>query len=326
MMRAIVYAQYGPPELLQLKEVAKPTPGDDQILVKVHAASINALESRRFEVPAFVSGILDRLFLKSLNSVLGTDVAGTVESVGKDVMEFKAGDVVFGVAKGTFAEYACNRQSKFALKPANVSFEQAAAVPLAAFTAIQALRPGQIQLGQKVLIYGASGGTGMFAVQIAKAFGAEVTAVCSTRSLEIARASGADHLIDYKHEDFMKNGRQYDLIVAINGYRSIFDYRRALTPNGLLVFVGGSIMQIIQMTLLGRLLSQFGSKRFQQMGTKTNSPKDWLAIQELLAEGKIMPIIDGCYPLSETPKALRYILDEHAKGKVVISVASRHLE
>jgi NADPH:quinone reductase-like Zn-dependent oxidoreductase len=320
-MKAIHYTQYGPPEALQLAEVEKPTPTDNQVLVKVHAASANALDWRLFEVPPLLVRLMDGGLLKPKDTSMGVDVAGRVEAVGKNVKQFQPGDAVFGVAKGAFAEYACAGETKLALKPDNVSFEAAAAVPVAAFTALQALRDKcRIQPGQKVLINGASGGVGVFAVQMAKAFGAEVTAVCSTRNLDMVRSIGADHVIDYTKEDFTKNSQRYDVILAVNGYHSIFDYRRALSPDGLYISAGGSLTQVVQALLLGRLLSRFGSKKLDFMGIATTNQKDLMVIRELLEAGKIVPVIDRCYPLSEAPQALRYLMEEHAKGKVVITM------
>jgi NADPH:quinone reductase-like Zn-dependent oxidoreductase len=315
-MKAIVYTKYGPPEALQLQEVEKPTPKDHQVLVKVHAASVNALDYRRFEK----TSILGR-FIKAINTVLGVDVSGTVEAVGSNVTEFKPGDELFGIAPGAFAEYVCNGASKFALKPVNLSFEAAAAVPVAAFTALQGLRDkGQIQPGQKVLIYGASGGVGTFAVQIAKSFGAEVTAVCSTRNLDMARSIGAEHVVDYTQEDFTKNGQRYDLILAVNGYHPILDYKRALNPKGICVVAGGSLSQVFQVMLLGPLVSRIGTKKIGFQGIATTPKKDLLVIKELLEAGKVVPVIDKCYPLSETAEAIRYLVEEHARGKVLITV------
>lgn len=320
-MKAIVYTKYGPPEALQLQEVEKPTPKESQVLVKVHAASVNAMDYRRFETTSILGRFMDEVVIKAINTVLGADIAGTVEAVGSKVTEFQPGDAVFGVAPGAFAEYACNGASKFALKPANVSFAAAAAVPVAAFTALQGLRDkGQIQPGQKVLIDGASGGVGTFAVQIAKFFGAEVTAVCSTRNLDMARSIGADYVIDYTQEDFTQNGQRYDLILAVNGYHPLLDYRRALSPTGICVVAGGSLAQVLQALLLGPLVSRFGSKKIGFMGIAASPQKDLLVIKELLEAGKVVPVIDKCYPLSEVPEALRYLVEEHARGKVVITV------
>jgi NADPH:quinone reductase-like Zn-dependent oxidoreductase len=320
-MKAIVYTKYGPPEALQLQEVEKPAPKESQVLVKVHAASVNALEYRRFEKTSLLGRFMDEVIIKAINKVPGVDVAGTVEAVGSKVTEFKPGDEVFGIAPGAFAEYACNGASKFELKPAKVSFEAAAAVPVAAFTALQGLRDkGQIQPGQKVLIDGASGGVGTMAVQIAKSFQTEVTAVCSTRNLDMARSMGADHVIDYTQEDFTKNGQQYDLILAVNGHHSILDYRRALSPNGICVVAGGPLSQVLQVMLLGPLVSRIGTKKIGFMGIATTPKKDLIVIKELLEAGRVVPIIDKVYRLSETVEAIRYLVKEHAKGKVVITV------
>jgi NADPH:quinone reductase-like Zn-dependent oxidoreductase len=287
----------------------------------VHAASVNALDSRRFEKTALLGRFMDEVVIKAVNTVLGVDVAGTVEAVGSSVTEFKRGDEVFGVAPGAFAEYVANGASKFALKPARVSFEQAAAVPVAAVTALQGLRDkGQIQSGQKVLIYGASGGVGTFAVQIARSFGAEVTAVCSPRNVEMVRSIGADHVIDYTREDFAKTGRRYDLILAVNGNRSLLDYRRALGPHGVCVVAGGSISQVLRAMLLGPLLSRIGNQTITFQGIATTPQEDLLVIKQLLEAGKIVPVIDRCYPLAETAEAIRYLVQEHARGKVVITM------
>jgi NADPH:quinone reductase-like Zn-dependent oxidoreductase len=320
-MKAIVYTKYGTPEALQLQEVEKPIPKEAQVLVKVHAASVNAMDWRRFEKISLLGRLMERVLLKSINTILGVDLAGTVEAVGIKVTEFKPGDEVFGVAPGAFAEYACNGASKLALKPANVSFAAAAAVPVAALTALQGLRDkGQIQPGQKVLIDGASGGVGTFAVQIAKSFEAEVTAVCSPRNIDMARSIGADHVIDYTQEDFTKNGQRYDLILAVNGHHSILDYRRALSPNGICVMAGGPLSQVFQVMLLGPLISRIGRKKIGFMGIATTPKKDLDAIKELLEVGNVVPIIDKCYPLSEIAEAIRYLVEEHAQGKVVITV------
>jgi len=319
-MKAILYTRYGPPEVLQLLEVAKPTPRQNQVLVKVHAASVNALEWRPFTMSPVLIRLMGGL-LKPKDPKLGTDVAGRVEAVGNNVTEFQPGDDVFGVASGTFAEYVCASKTKVALKPANVAFETAAAVPVAAFTALQGLRNrGQIQPGQKVLIYGASGGVGTFAVQLARSFGAEVTAVSSPRNLDMARSLGADHVIDYTREDFIKIGRHYDLILAVNGYRPILDYRRALSPGGICVVVGGSMVQVLQGLLLGPLVSRIGGKKMGFLLAHSNH-KDLVFMGGLLEAGKVVSVIDRSYPLSEVPKALRYLVEAHAQGKVVIEIA-----
>jgi NADPH:quinone reductase-like Zn-dependent oxidoreductase len=318
-MKAILQTEYGPPEVLQFKEIEKPTPTEDQVLVKVHAASVNALEWRPFTMSPIFIRLMGGL-RKPKDPKLGTDIAGRVEAVGSNVTEFQLGDEVFGVASGAFAEYVCAGKTKLALKPANVSFE-AAAVPVAAFTALQGLRDrGQIQPGQKVLIYGASGGVGTFAVQLARSLGAEVTAVCSPRNLDMVRSIGADHVIDCTREEFTKNRQRYDLILAVNGYHSILGYMRALSPGGICVLLGGSMAQVLQGLLLGPLVSRIGGKKMGFLLANSNQ-KDLVFMGELLEAGKVVPVIDRSYPLGEVPKALRYLMDEHAQGKVVITVA-----
>jgi NADPH:quinone reductase-like Zn-dependent oxidoreductase len=327
-MKAIVYTKYGPPDVLQLKEVEKPTPNDDQVLVQVHAASVNPADRARLGLPFLVRLGLGLLkpklvdgLLKPKNTVLGADIAGRVGAVGRNVTKFQPGDEVFGVGVGGFAEYACAAETKLALKPANVSFEEAAAVPVAAVTALQGLRDaGGIRPGQKVLIQGASGGVGTFAVQLAKSFGAEVTAVCSTRNLDTARLIGADHVIDYTQEDFTRNGQRYDLVFAVNGYHSLSDYKRALSPQGIYVCAGGTMPQIFQAMLLGSLMSRKGGKKMGSMGIAKINQKDLVFLGELLDAGKLRPVIDRRYPLSEVADALRYLAEGHARGKLVIAV------
>ena len=323
-MKAVVYTEYGPPEVLLLKEVDKPVPKDDEVLVQVHAASVNAADWRLMRADPFLARLYAGLLKPTRFQILGTDIAGRVEAVGRNVRQFQPGDEVFGNTFasdfGGFAEYKCARESELALKPSNLSFEEAAAVPLAAMTALHGLRDtGQIRPGQKVLVNGASGGVGTFAVQIAKYFGAEVTAVCSTGKVDMARSLGADHVIDYTQEDFTRSGRQYDLILAVNGFHSIFDYRRALSPHGIYVMAGGNTAQLFQAPLLGPLISMAGSKKMGDL-TWTPNQKDLLFLKELLESGKIKPVIDRRYPLSEVPEAIRYVETGHAKGKVVITV------
>jgi NADPH:quinone reductase-like Zn-dependent oxidoreductase len=324
-MKAIVYTKYGPPDVLNLEEVQKPTPKDDEVLVKVHAASANAADWHLMRADPFLVRLMGFGLLKPKNGLLGADIAGRVEAVGRNVTQFQPGDEVFGDLSGSgfggFAEYVCATEDALALKPANVSFEEAAAVPLAAVTALQGLRyKGQIQPGQKVLINGASGGVGTFAVQIAKSFGAEVTGVCSTSKLDMVRSIGADHVIDYTQEDFTKNGQQYDLILAANGYHPISDYRRALSPEGTYVMTGGSGAQMLQAMTLGPIMSMTGSKKMGYLSMKQNK-EDLVFMKELLEDGKITPVIDRAYPLSEIPEAIRYLEEGHATGKVVITVA-----
>jgi NADPH:quinone reductase-like Zn-dependent oxidoreductase len=323
-MKAFVHEQYGTPDVLHLKEVEKPAPKEDEVLVKVHAASANAYDWHLLTADIFLVRLMGGGLLKPKNTMIGADIAGRVEAVGRDVKQFQPGDEVFGDiaawGSGGFGEYVSAPERALALKPANLSFEQAAAVPMAAITALQGLRDeGQIQPGQKVLINGASGGVGTFAVQIAKSFGAEVTAVCSTRNLDTARSIGADHVIDYTQEDFTQNGQHYDLILAANGYHPLSAYQRALTPRGIYVMAGGSTAQIFQAILLGPWMSRTEGKKMSNVAAKVNQ-KDLVLLKELLEAGKVVPVIDRCYPLSEVPEALRYLGEGHARGKIVISV------
>lgn len=327
-MKAVVYTEYGSADVLHLIEVDKPIPADNEVLVKIHAASVNAADWRMMRADPFLVRLYAGLFKPAKFRILGADIAGRVEAVGKNVRQFQPGDEVYGdvfaSGFGGFAEYKCARESELVLKPVNLSFEEAAAVPLAALTALHGLRDkGQIQPGQKVLINGASGGVGTFAVQLAKLFEAEVTAVCSAGKADMARALGADHVIDYTQENFTRSGRQYDLILAVNGNRSIFDYKRALSPRGIYVMAGGKPIQLFQALLLGPWLSMFGK---QKMGALTSTPNqtDLLYMKELLEAGKIKPVIDRRYPLSKVPEAIRYVEDGHAKGKVVITVVQDH--
>jgi NADPH:quinone reductase-like Zn-dependent oxidoreductase len=324
-MKAIICTKYGSPDVLQLQEVAKPAPRDDEVLIKIHAVSINARDWRFMRAKPFFIRLMPGGFLRPKNKILGADLAGRVEAIGSNVRQFKPGDEVFGylpsaTGRGTFAEYVCANEKAIILRPANLTFEQAAAVPEAAMTALQGLRAnGNIQRGQRVLINGASGGVGTFAVQIAKAFGAEVTAVCSTRNMEMVRSLGADHVIDYKKEDFTKNGQQYDLILAVNGYHPISDYLCALKPEGSYVVAGGSMFQLFQAASIGKRISKTGGQKIY-VASLVQSQKDLILIKELLESGKIMPVIDGCYPLSKTAEAFLYFEKVHPKGKVVISV------
>jgi len=321
-MKAIVYEEYGSPDVLVLKDVEKPTPKDDEVLIKVHAASVNAADLHLLRADPFLVRLSSGL-LKPKNKILGADIAGRVEAVGSNVKQFKPGDEVFGDISGCgwggFAEYVCARENALVLKPANITFEQAAAVPMAAVTALQGLRnKGQIQSGQKVLINGASGGVGTFAVQIAKSFGAEVTGVCSTGKMDMVRSIGADQVIDYTQEDFTQNGHRYDLILAANGYHSISDYRRVLTPKGIYVMSGGAEAQMFQAMLQGPWISMTGSQKMGNLLAKPNNA-DLAFVKDLLEAGKVVPVIDKRYPLSEVPEALRYLEEGHALGKVVIT-------
>lgn len=326
-MKAIVYKEYGSPDVLHLEEVNKPSHKENQVLVKVHAASINASDLHLLTADPFPMRLIGTGLFKPKNTILGVDIAGSVEAIGRNTNMFQPGDAVFGdifgLGSGSFAEYVSVPESALALKPSNISFEEAASVPVAALTALQGLcDQGHIQRGQKVLINGASGGVGTFAVQIAKAFGTEVTAVCSTRNLEMARSIGADHVIDYTKEDFTQNGRMYDLILAVNGYHPLFAYKCALTPQGIYVFVGGLPAQIFQSLFLGPLISNGNGRKMTSVMKKANQ-KDLLFIRDLLKDGKIKPVIDECYPLSKTAEAFRYFEKGHARGKVVITIAAK---
>lgn len=306
-----------------MSEVEKPTPEDYQVLVKIHATSVNYgnLVLLRGEplLARFAFGLL-----KPKYSIPGGDIAGRVEAVGKDVKQFQPGDEVFGDLSSCgwsgFAEYVAVPENALAIKPANISFVEAAAVPMAGVTALQGLRDkGKIQSGQKVLINGASGGVGTFAVQIAKSFGAEVTAVCSTRNMDIVQSIGASHVIDYTKEDFTKKAERYDLILAVNGYKPISAYKRALNPKGNYVMVGGAGAQLTQAMVLGPWHSFISNKKMGTMLQRAKQ-KDLIYMKELLEAGKVKPVIDRCYKFSEVPDAFRYFEEGHAQGKVVITV------
>ena len=319
-MKAIVCTKYGSPDVLQLQDVAKPTPLDNEVLIKIHAASINARDRRMMRANPFFIRLAPGGLLGPKNKILGADLAGRVEAIGRSVRQFKPGDEVFGylpsaTGRGTFAEYVCAKENLITLKPANLTFEQAATVPEAAMTALQGLRDnGNIQPGQTVLIHGASGGVGTFAVQIAKAFGAEVTAVCSPRNLEMVQSLGADHVIDYMREDFTRNGQQYDLILAVNGYHPISKYLHALSPEGNYVVAGGSMLQLFQAARQRRQTSGNGNQKTHIVSLVQNR-QDLVFIKELLESGKVIPIIDGCYPMSKIPEAFWYFEKEPSQGK-----------
>ena len=319
-MKAIVYTKYGSPDVLQLKDVEQPTPKDDEVLIRIRAASVNAYDWHFLTADIFLIRLMGGGLLKPKDSRLGADVAGRIETVGRNVKQFQPGDEVFGMVKGGFAEYTSAPESALWLKPVNTSFDEAAAIPMAAITALQGLRDeGHIQAGQKVLINGASGGVGTFAVQIAKSFDTEVTAVCSTRNLEQARSIGADHVIDYTKEDCTKNGQQYDLVFAANGYHSLSDYKRALTPKGIYVMAGGTMAQIFQSMLMGSMMSETGGRKMGGVSAK-QSQNDLVSIKELFEAGKVKSVIDRRYPLSEAAEALRYLGEGHARGKIVITL------
>jgi NADPH:quinone reductase-like Zn-dependent oxidoreductase len=322
-MKAIVHERYGPPDVLQLKEVEEPTPKDNGALVKVHGAAINAGNLFMVSGKPFLSRMSSGLMKpKHLNP--GSDVAGRVEAVGKNVTKFMPGDEVFAdnyeCGCGTYAEYVCVPEHVLAPKPANITFVEAAAAPQAALVALQGLRNvGQIQAGQKVLITGASGGNGTFAVQIAKAFETEVTGVCSTRNIELVRSIGADHVIDYTLEDFAQNGEQYDLIIAMAGYRPLQDYRRALRPGGIFVWAGGPLKGLFEAMALGPWVSRKGNKKLTNLSHKRNQD-DLMFMAGLMEAGKVKPVIDRCFPLEETAEAFRHYEAGHMQGKVVITV------
>jgi NADPH:quinone reductase-like Zn-dependent oxidoreductase len=324
-MHAVVTTQYGSPDVLELREVDQPTPNANEVLVRVHAASVNAGDWHLLRGEPFLVRLMFGLRAPKFQ-ILGSDVAGVVETVGTDVTQFRPGDAVFGDISahgfGAFAEYVAVPETALAHKPEGLSFAEAAALPVAAGTALQALRDhGHIQAGQQVVINGASGGVGTYAVQIAKAFGAVVTGVCSTSKMEQVRALGADHVIDYTQEDFTKNGQQYDLIIAVNGYHPILHYRRALRAGGRYVMIGGANAQMFEALLLGPLLSLPGSTKLGNMLAEPDQAR-LLALKELAEAGKIAPVIDRCYPLAEVPEAIRSVEAGSARGKVVITVAS----
>ena len=316
-MKAIVYYQYGSPDVLELKEIDKPVVTDDDVLVRVHAAALNAGDVFFMRGSPWVARMVVG-FRRPKNHILGWDVAGRVKAVGKKVTRFQPGDEVYSSCNHTLAEYACAAEDKFAMKPANLSFEQAAAVPTAAITALQGLRDaGKLQPGQKVLINGASGGVGTFAVQIAKAFGAQVTGVCSTRNVDMVRSIGADHVIDYTKEDFTKSGRRYDLILDNVANRSFSDLRRALTPQGIIIPNSGhgGMGYVVKALVLSAFVRQQGRP---YIAIPNN--EDLVVLKELIEAGKVTPVIDRTYPLSDTPEAFRYLNEGHAQGKVVITL------
>jgi NADPH:quinone reductase-like Zn-dependent oxidoreductase len=324
-MKAIICTKYGL-DGLKLEDVPQPDPGDAEILVKVYASSVTTHNLAIVTGKPFLVRLMGSGLLRPKIKIPGSDLAGRVEAVGRNVKQFHTGDDVYGdisdVGFGAFSEYICAPENVLALKPSNISYEEAAAVPQAALVALQGLRDkGQIQKGQKVLIYGASGGIGTFAVQIAKTFGAEVTGVCSKKNLELVRSLGADRVIDYMKEDFARNGQRYDLIFNIRGYRSIFDYRGALSNQGVYVSTGGpSMSRIFQDMLLGPLISKNRGKKLVGGWVVKLNQKDLIYVKELIEAGKVRPVIDRSYPLEEVAGALRYYGEGHARGKVVISM------
>jgi NADPH:quinone reductase-like Zn-dependent oxidoreductase len=327
-MKAVVYTNYGSPDVLEIRDIKKPVPNDDQVLIKVRAASINPLDWHFMEGTPYIMRAMGVGLRKPKDPRLGVDYAGTVEAVGKNVTQFKPGDEVLGGKSGAFAEYVCARADRaIVLKPANITFEQAASVPIAAITALQGLRDkGKIQPGQKVLINGASGGVGTFAVQIAKSFGADVTGVCSTRNLDMVRSLGADHVINYTKEDFTKNGQRYDLILDNVGTQPLSGFRRVLNPNGILVMIGGGgpndggLIGPLGRPVKALLLSPFISQKMGMLMAELNK-KDLTILGDLMQSGKVTPVIDRTYPLSQIAEAIRYLEQGHARGKVIITMA-----
>src|SRR6266705_4194875 len=327
-MKAIVYRNYGSPEVLKWEETEKATAGDNEVLIKVRAASVNPYDWHFMRGTPYFLRILAGL-RKPKDKRLGVDVAGQVETVGRNVTQFKPGDEVFGVSRGAFAEYACASESKLARKPENVTFEQAASVPIAGLTALQGLRDkGQVQPGQKVLINGAAGGVGTFAVQIAKSFGADVTGVCSTGNVDMVRSIGADSVIDYTREDFTKGTQRYDLIYDCISNHSLGACKRVLNPNGKFVIVGGkNVRTLLSHALKGLVLSRFVSQSFVIFVARLRN-EDLIILSDLMQAGKVTPVIDRTYPLSEAPEAFRRLETGHARGKVVITLdgAAERLE
>jgi NADPH:quinone reductase-like Zn-dependent oxidoreductase len=320
-MKAIVYQRYGSPDVLRYEETAKPIPGDDEVLIQVCAAALNPLDWHFVRGSPYGIRFMTGL-RKPRDQRLGMDVAGRVDAVGKNIKEFKAGDDVFGACRGAFADYVCTAEAALALKPANVTFEQAGCVPVAAFTALQGLRDkGHVQLGQKLLINGASGGVGTFAVQIGHWLGAEVTGVCSTRNVEMVRSLGAHHVIDYAQQDFTRSGERYDVIFDCVGNHSLLACRRVLGRRGIYIMVGapsGRWIAPMDRVLRARMLSWFGKRVLSSIMAK--SSKDNLnVIAELMRSDEVMPVIDRRYRLSEVPEAIRYLEEGHARGKIVIS-------
>jgi len=323
-MRAIVQNEYGSTDVLRLEEIDKPVVLDNGVLVRVHAASVNAGDWHLMRGTPFLSRLMFGGLLKPKIKILGFDVAGRVEAVGKNVTQFKPGDEVFGDLSecgfGAFAEYVCATEAALVLKPIATTFEDAATVPGAALTALQALRDvGQIQSGQQVLINGASGGVGSFAVQIAKAFDAEVTAVCSTKKMDRVRSLGADHVVDYTQADITQNGQRYHLMLDAAAYRSVFDYLPSLTTQGTYVMVGGSIARLLQVMIFGSLISRISRRRVKCLVSKPNQ-KDLMILRELMVAGKIVPLIDQHYTLGEVPEAIRHLEQRQVVGKVAIRV------
>jgi NADPH:quinone reductase-like Zn-dependent oxidoreductase len=322
LFKAIVRTKYGSPDVLALREIERPNPKDNQVLVKVHAVSVNPLDWHILRGEPFLVRLMGFGFLKPKQQILGADIAGRVEAVDKNATKFKIGDEVFGSGMGGFAEYACFREDKLVLKPAAMTFEQVAAVPVAGITALQALRDhGRLQTGQQVLINGASGGVGTFAVQIAKALGAHVTGVCSGRNVEMVRSIGADSVIDYTKEDFWRSGKRYDLIVDNAAFHSITKPLRALKPTGIYVGVGGSssTASVLQSLIFNPIIAKMKGRKVISFIANMNQA-NLVFMKELLEARKVVPVIDRKYSLSDTPQAIRYVEEGHARGKVIITV------
>ncbi len=322
-MKAVVYEKYGTPDVLELKQVGKPACKDDEVLLRVYAASINSWDWDLLTGIPYEYRLFSGLIKPKKTNILGCDIAGRVEQVGKSIQQLKPGDDVYGDLSGGswggFAEYACARESELTLKPSNMSFEEAAATPQAALLALQAFQfKKEYQKGDSILINGGSGGVGTFAIQMAKAFGYQITAVDSTEKLAMMRSLGADHAIDYRKEDFTRNGRRYDLILDVKSDRSIFDYKRALNSNGIYASVGGETSSILQLALLGPLIKWKENKVLTLIMYKPN--KGLNTISEFLESGEIVPVIDKCFPLKDTAEAFRYFGEGHFKGKVVITI------
>jgi len=325
-MKAIICSAYGSPEVLQLKEVEKPKPTETEVLIHLHATAVNPLDWRRMRAEPFLVRLSEGLF-RPTNMILGADIAGRVAAVGEKVTDFRIGDFVFGeISMGGFAEYVSVAAEKLVLVPENLTCKQAAAVPVAALSALQGLRKGEIQAGQQVLINGASGGVGTFAVQMAKAFGAEVTGVCSARNAALVRSIGADHVIDYTQEDFTTLGQQYDLIYDAVGNYSVAAYQRALRPEGRCVVVGfTTVGHLFQVILLGAWRSKRSRQQIGLLGMAQPNKEDMLTIIEMLKAGQITPVIDREFPLAEAAEAIRYVETKHARGKVIITMAANNV-
>jgi NADPH:quinone reductase-like Zn-dependent oxidoreductase len=324
-MKAVVYCEYGSPDVLKLMDIPKPAPNDNQVLVKVRAASVNPYDWHFIRGTPYIMRLGVGLRKPKVTRI-GVDFAGTIEAIGKNVTQFKPGDEVFGGKTGAFAEYVCVSDKGVALKPANITFEQAGSVDIAGLTALQAVRDkAKAQPGQKILINGASGGVGTFAVQIAKSFGAEVTGVCSTRNLDMVRSLGADHVIDYTKEDFTKSGQRYDVILDNVGNQPLLGFRRALTPKGKYVMIGGGgttdqgLLGPLFRPIKAMLLSPFVGQDMSMMMTDPTQ-KDMMQLADLMQAGRVKPVIDRRYKLNEVPAAIRYLEQGHARGKVVITV------